>query len=285
MGRLNKAKVRDKWPNEAKDFTPCLSKNLNLLSEVLGFDLELVGTEVEAGPYRADIEARIPQSGERVVIENQLTPADPRHLGQLLHYHARLKAKISVWVAPFFWGTNLSAIGWLNRVSGDSFSFYAVRVSVYRDLALALVPVFEVLKYPNGWQDRRAGEFWAHLTNLYPDAVEPVLESSQRRVRHYVGDAGLTVVQYFRPDCVRVYLTGKRGETDSMVFSKVSKYRNSLEAELKNSEFLGGKNSRCTTQLRIDTHNRRNWDETATWLHTQREIYERVLREGSSLLN
>lgn len=280
MGKLTKARVRDKWPNEAKDFTPCLSKNLHLLSEVLGFDLELVGTEVEAGPYRADIEARIPQSGERVIIENQLTPADSRHLGQLLHYHARLEAKKSVWVAPFFWGTNLSAIHWLNQISGESFSFFAVRVSVYRDQALALAPVFEVLEFPNGWQDRSASEFWAHLSSMYPDAPVPKPRSSRRRVRQFVGSAGLTVVQFFRPDCVRVYLTGKASETDTNVFSKTCKFRNSIEKRVKNSEFLGGKNPRCTTQLRIDTHNKCNWDQMAHWLHRQRETYVEVLREG-----
>ena len=102
LGRLEKVNVREKWPDEARDFTPWLSKNLDLLSKELGISLELVGTEVAVGPYRGDIVARIHQNGARVVVENQLMQADPKHLGQLLTYFARRKAKVGVWVATSF---------------------------------------------------------------------------------------------------------------------------------------------------------------------------------------
>ncbi len=283
MGKLTKVCVRKKWPNEAKDFTPCLSKNLNLLSDVLGMGLELVGTEVEAGPYKADIEARIPTDGARVIIENQLTRADPRHLGQLLNYHVRLKAQKSVWVATDFWGTNLSVIRWLNRQSGDSFSFFAVRVSVYRDQNSILAPVFEVIEYPNGWEDPRASKFWAHFAARRQGAPKGMRGSSCRRVRHMVKEADLKIVQYFRPDSVRVYLTGNWNEADKDVFSRIGPYWQSLKAALRDSGFLGGKNFRCTTQLRIDTHDRDNWDKMADWLDEQRIKYESVLRNGPTV--
>ena len=57
-------------------------------------DLELEGTEVTVGPYRADIVARIPQDGSGVLIENQLEHANLQHLGQVLAYLAGLEAKI-----------------------------------------------------------------------------------------------------------------------------------------------------------------------------------------------
>ena len=247
---------------------------------MLGFDLELVGSEVEAGPYKADIEARIPQSGECVIIENQLTPADPRHLGQLLHYHARLKARRSVWVAPSFYGTNLDVIDWLNRSTGDSFYFYAVRVSVNRDRESGLAPIFEVFRYPEGWKDVRAVDFWAHLAKLHPDAPEPELGTSARRARHWLGKAELKVVQHFMPARARVYLTGRWRDSEKDVLSRISRFRDSLEAELMDSGYVGGKNERCRTQLWIDTQDKCNWNEIANWLHRQRETYVDVLREG-----
>ena len=283
MGRSKKVDVKKKWQDEAKDFTPCLSKNLNLLSDVLDMDLELLGTEVKAGPYKADIVARAPKDGTRVIIENQLTHADHKHLGQLLHYHVSLKAQASVWVATDFWGTNLSVLNWLNRQSGESFRFFAVRVSVYRDPESTLVPAFEVIEYPKGWEDPRAREFWAHFAARLQSAPKGVRGSSFRRVRHLIQEADLKIVQYIRPDSVRVYLTGNWNEPDKDVLTRINPYWQSLKANLKNSGFLGGKNPRCTTQLRINTHDRNNWDNMACWLDDQRKKYESVLRNGPTV--
>lgn len=276
--------MKEKWPFEAKCFTPWLSKNLDLLSAELGMDLELVGTEVEAGPFRADLVACNREDGNRVVIENQLTHADSRHLGQLLHYHVKLKARTSVWVAPKFWGTNLSAIHWLNDIQEESTSFFAVRVSVYPDLTSNLVPALEVIEYPRGWKDRRALEFWGHVDPglvRWPGFTEG---SSCRRVRHRVEEAQLYIVQYFKPDGVRVYLTGHREESDEVVFSRVKPYRNALKSALDGAGLMGGKNPRCTTQLSVNTHDRGNWKTMAVWLREQKKTYEKVLRMNSGAL-
>ena len=55
------------------------SENLDRLSDELGIELELENTEVQIGPYRADIVARIPQDDTRVLIENQLESANLQH--------------------------------------------------------------------------------------------------------------------------------------------------------------------------------------------------------------
>ena len=49
--------LRDAWKHEAHNFTPWLTRNLDRLSAVLGIELELEGSEVYVGPYRADIVA------------------------------------------------------------------------------------------------------------------------------------------------------------------------------------------------------------------------------------
>jgi hypothetical protein len=98
-----------------------------------------------------------------------------------------------------------------------------------------------------------------------------------------VKEADLKSVQYFRPDSVRVYLTGNWKEAEKDVFSRISPYKQSLKAALRDSGLLGGKNFRCTTQLRIDTHDRDNWDEMAKWLGKQRNTYEGVLRSRPSV--
>ena len=163
--------VREVWPHEAQDFTPWLAQNLDWLSVKLGIgDLELEDTEVQIGPYHADIVARTTENGARVLIENQLEGANLQHLGQVLAYLAGLDAQIIVWVAASFNDTHLAAIRWLNENTPESFSFFAVQVSVVQRLR----SVLDVLEHPK----QHAGELRKReqeaedrelLENLDPD--------------------------------------------------------------------------------------------------------------------
>ena len=80
--------LREAWPNEAKDFTPWLADNLELLSEAIGLPLERTGVEVSVDEFSADILARNPRDDTAVLIENQLEGSDHGHLGQILTYLA-----------------------------------------------------------------------------------------------------------------------------------------------------------------------------------------------------
>lgn len=104
MGRLEPVELREAWAREAEQFTPWLAeaKNLALLGQTLGLDLELEAHEKEVGPFRADILCRDSASGQWVLIENQLERTDHTHLGQLLTYAAGLEAVTIIWVARQF---------------------------------------------------------------------------------------------------------------------------------------------------------------------------------------
>jgi len=74
LGNLNKVDLRDFWKDEAREFTPWLSKeeNLNILADTLGLELELLDTEVNVGNFNADILAKDMSDDRNVLIENQL---------------------------------------------------------------------------------------------------------------------------------------------------------------------------------------------------------------------
>ena len=55
IDRLQPVPIRDVWQDEARDLTPWLADNLDALSEALGIDLELEGTEISVGPFSADL--------------------------------------------------------------------------------------------------------------------------------------------------------------------------------------------------------------------------------------
>jgi hypothetical protein len=59
------------WASEPYDFTPWLADNLDELGQALGMALTLVGTEVQVGEFRLDIQAQ-DGTGRVVAIENQL---------------------------------------------------------------------------------------------------------------------------------------------------------------------------------------------------------------------
>ena len=124
--------VRERWPNEAQDFTPWLAKNLGLLGEEIGLKLEFVSMEEPVGPYSLDILARDVDSGALVAIENQLEWTDHTHLGQLLTYAAGCDANVAVWVTTWVGYEHGEAINRLNEWTGGRVEFYGIEIEVIK---------------------------------------------------------------------------------------------------------------------------------------------------------
>ena len=297
LGTLERVDVRQAFPNEAHNFTPWLAENLERLSAELGLEFDLEGKEVDVGSYRADIVARVPQTDDRVLIENQLEWADLQHLGQVLAYLAGLEAKIVVWIAKGFRDEHLSAIRWLNEHTVDPFAFFAVQVGVVRIGNSELAPVFDVLELPNEWDCQvqaasQSGElsksgdfqraFWAHCVATWKEGPKLKPGHALPNVWHKrVEGTGLRVVQYVSDKRIGNNLGGKyQNEDKARVTARIDPYRESLREALQGPNFLGGKNSDCRTVLEIDTHDRGNWDDMADWLDDQRQKYEEILRLG-----
>src|SRR5450756_595053 len=84
LGTLKRLPVRDVFKDEAGDFTPWLAlpDNLAKIGNIIGLDLELVGTEYAVGPFAADILCKATPGDGYVIIENQTTVSDHTHLGR-----------------------------------------------------------------------------------------------------------------------------------------------------------------------------------------------------------
>jgi hypothetical protein len=154
--RLTDRGLREAWLHEERDFTPWLMENIDHIGDAIGIPLEAVGREIRVGPFEADIVAINPQDGTRVLIENQLEPADHRHLGQIMTYLAGLEISTVIWIAPRFSDEHLSAIKWLNDNTTERFSFFAVKLRVVQIADSPLAPILEVVQKPNGWERQLA---------------------------------------------------------------------------------------------------------------------------------
>ena len=175
--------VRLKWPHEEQNFTPWLSKNLNLLGEKLGMPLELIQTEVPVGPYFLDILAKNPDTGVLVAIENQLEETDHTHLGQLLTYASGCGVGIAIWVAPEFGYEHAQAVDHLNRWTADAILFYCVKVEAIKNPAHSdLDAMFHKVVYPGGWNKDftlKSGEM-PSITRRYYDLFQPLITEMRR---------------------------------------------------------------------------------------------------------
>lgn len=147
LGKLERVDVRNVWPHEALNFTPWLVKNLDVLSEVVGLQLELVEMEAslpgEGG--RVDILAREDATGVNVVIENQLGVSDNDHCTGLLGYAAHSDSRILIWVAGGFTDWHRRIVSWLNQ---NGVQIYGVEVSVWR-IGNECAPYLNLVAGPN----------------------------------------------------------------------------------------------------------------------------------------
>jgi len=156
LGRLEPVALREAWPDEAANFTPWLAEpdNLALLGQALDLALELEAVEKPVGSFSADILAKRPDTGQWVLIENQIAPTDHKHLGQLLTYAAGLDAHTVIWIAQEFREEHRAAIDFLNRATIDDFSFFGVQVELYRIGNSPFAPRFTLVAKPNDWSKR-----------------------------------------------------------------------------------------------------------------------------------
>ena len=280
------------WDHEALDFTPWLANNLNRLTDVIGIELELESTEVEVNGLRADIVARDPRDGNRVLIENQLERADLHHLGQVLAYLAGLDAKVVIWVATNFDAAHLSALRWLNEHSGEGFAFFATRIRAARIGDSAMAPVFEVLERPNEWEiqirsvARRSGlstlgqfrqNFWVHFERRHPGTVRSGFAGSN--VYDRVEDSGRRVCIYMAQNGARIYYPLERGESTAERSTALAAPVAMLKEEISAEGAVGEVSGSGHFFLSIDATDQTNWDQMSDWMAKRREQWTRAVQQ------
>ena len=285
--------LREAWKHEAQSFTPWLAENLDRLNEVLGIELEIEGSEVYVGSYRADIVAIDTGDDSRVLIENQLEDANLQHLGQFLAYLAGLDAKVVVWIARDFNEPILSAIGWLNANTDGPFAFLAVQMRLARIGDSPLAPIFQVRERPNDWDRRvqnvaRPGEltrigqfrhdFWAHFAPQSTLDIKPGF--ARANVYKYIKVADLRYSLYISYRGVGIFLVGNDKEGRDRAIPRIQPYLEPLHEATKGERMSDGDFGHSF--LKIDARDRANWDRMANWLNGQCLIYERVLHEKVS---
>ncbi len=150
LGTLEKVAIRECWKDEARDFTPWLAKQIDLLGDAIGFELEVEEQESSVGSFRADIVCRSTDE-RRVIVESQFAKTDHDHLGKLLTYAAGKDAAVIVWVAEEFRDEHRAAIDWLNKNTADGIHCFGIQMELWKIGHSAPAPKFHVVSMPNDW--------------------------------------------------------------------------------------------------------------------------------------
>jgi hypothetical protein len=148
IARLEPVDLRQLWKHEELEFTPWLTNHLELLGEAIGMALREVERETPVGPFSADITART-ESGDLVLVENQLGPTDHDHLGKLLTYLSNLEAKVAIWIVAEARPEHVRAVEWLNDSTPDDVKVFLVRLAGYRIGASPPAVQFTVVAGPS----------------------------------------------------------------------------------------------------------------------------------------
>ena len=162
--------TREVWRREDEDFSPWLVENLNLLDEILGTKLELIGREKPVGRFFADILCVNRKSNNAlVVVENQLGQSDHDHLGKLLTYAAGLQATTVIWIATAFDDQHRSALAWLNHNMNNLVQCYGVKLELKPIDNSTCLPTFTLVAEPYVGTQQRIND---HLSTSHNEAQQ-----------------------------------------------------------------------------------------------------------------
>ena len=129
IGSLRRVALREVWPHEAQDFTPWLAENIDVLNNAIDLSLSIIEREQAAGDFSVDLVAE-DESGNPIIIENQLERSNHDHLGKLITYLTQIGAKAAIWIVADPRPEHISAISWLNESS--SAAFYLLKLEAVR---------------------------------------------------------------------------------------------------------------------------------------------------------
>jgi len=250
IGKIQRVPLREVWEDEARNFTPWLKENIDVLNEVLEQEelnlyLSDVQIEQDAGDFSVDMVARDESEGI-VIIENQLEKSDHDHLGKLIAYLTAKGAKNAIWIVAYPRQEHVAAINWLNESTASYFYLLkveAVRIGNSDRAPLLTLIVGKPHEQMNGEKTEREKllfDFWKTLLERSKDKTRLFANSAplyQMWINTGAGKTGLNFgyVIYMHSAKVELYIDvgSKEGsqEINKRIFDTIKEAEKSIENE------------------------------------------------------
>ncbi len=300
LSRLEKVELREVWDTEAQHFTPWLAKekNLTLLSETLGMELELEAQEKDVGTFRADILCKDTVDDTWVLIENQLGRTDHRHLGQILTYAAGLDVHTIIWIAREFRNEHRAALDKLNEITDERFRYFGLEIQVWQIENSARAPQFRIVSSPNNWSrnmqsavtknpsERQQYKYWTKFQDYMIQNGSQIKLPEPKASRNFeirIETAGTPIrVWVNRNECIGVTLNigHKNAKT---FFHLLKEQRDEIEDQLGEPlewEEKPNQNDSRITLRKVDTDpaNETDWHNQHEWLASKVELFYQIFK-------
>jgi len=146
IGKIEAVELREVWPHEAHDLTPWLRDNIDLLSDTISLNISNPEIEQSASSFKVDIVAE-DDSGNPVIIENQLEKSNHSHLGQLITYLVAIGAKTAIWIVGEARPEHIESIIWLNQSFSED--FYLLKLKTVKIGDSLPAPLFDLIVGPS----------------------------------------------------------------------------------------------------------------------------------------
>ncbi len=304
LGRLEKLDLRTYWKREATDFTPWLAQeeNIQLLSEIIGIELEVQSQEESVGPFNADILCKDTINDHYVLIENQLERTDHTHLGQLMTYAAGLDAVTIIWIAQKFTEEHRAALDWLNRITDDTFTFFGIEIELYKIGESNPAPMFNIVSKPNDWTKqvkkststqstteikRIQQEYWQGLKD-YMEIKKSFVKMQNPLLQHWTNIAigksnfHLSASVNSRDNSINIWLNimGAKAKENYEKLYEIS-FENSLKEvshDLVWDKMEGRKMCAVMLKASADFTNRADWSNQFEWYKEHLEKYTKYFK-------
>jgi hypothetical protein len=299
LGKLKKVELRTGWKHEAHDFTNWMAKpeNLSLLGDEIGFDISLIQTEAKVGTFSVDILAEEENTGNKIIIENQLENTDHDHLGKIITYASGYDARVIVWVVKNAREEHRQAIDWLNENTNEDVGFYLLKIELWQIGDSLPAPKFETISRPNDWVKAvKSSTGSSELTGIkvmqleFWDSFKEFAKQNNTSLRfqksypqHWTNisigssDCGISLTINSRDNLFgcEIYIS------DNMnLFFKLLEKKEIIESELGLTlewmELPEKKASRIKASTTGSFDNQEKWEDTFEWMKTTGEKFKSV---------
>ena len=288
LGNLHKVKdLRSVWKNEAYDFTKWLSKekNIAILSNEIGIEIEVIDTEVPTGSFSADILALESGTDNKIVIENQLEKTDHDHLGKIITYASGHDAKTVIWIVKDVREEHRQAVDWLNEHTDSEINIFLCRIELWKIDNSKVAPKFQIISSPNNWTKtvKRTGKdkysatqmlqysYWEQLSYEIDDNY-PKLKSHKPYPQNFYNlylESNLAHISLVVNTVKKRLTTQIWIEDNKELFDFFYQYKDEIEKnmgiELEWARLDNKKASRIDVYKDFDIKKDNNWDEAIKW--------------------
>jgi hypothetical protein len=298
LSKLKKVDLREIFKHEAYDFTQWLSQpeNLELLSNEIGIDIQLIQTEANVGDFNVDILAQEEGTNRKIIIENQLEDTNHDHLGKIITYAAGYDAEIIIWIVKKFREEHKKAIEWLNEHTDENINFFLIVIELWKIDDSAPAPKFNLIVSPNEWakiiKNATASgkltdtkiqqlDFWEKFKNFVYDIDKQIhLQTPSPRQTYdvHIGNSDAHIALKINSTenklSCELYINKNKD-----LYKFLKEYRNEIENEL--GEKAEWNDAKVASIIKIvkkvdDVFNEKEYDNYFNWLYEKTVLFKKV---------